>query len=100
MMMEPSALAVAAIASAVQPLFPTCEWNAIVNTMAAAVKVDPSALHPIIPKIEMVVEREDVVLRQQSLPVSPFNKQQDTETMEFFDGNKTPTEVTDVSRQF
>lgn len=62
MMLEPSVLAAAAIASAVQPLFIVCEWNAIVNTMAASVKVDPNTLHLIIPEIKMVAGREDVGL--------------------------------------
>lgn len=99
---EPSALAVASITSAVRGLIPLPEWTAALSTFATAVNLDAHALHALVDQIDLVVEREamsvqtTVSSQQAQQPLTPTNKQQAPEPMEFFDGNKTPTEVTDI----
>ncbi|KAG0712527.1 G1/S-specific cyclin-D1 [Chionoecetes opilio] len=99
---EPSALAVASIISAVRGLIPLSQSTAALSTFAVAVNLDPHALHTLVDQIDLVVEREAMLVpttvssQQTQQPLTPTNKQQSPEPMEFFDGNKTPTEVTDI----
>ena len=99
---EPSALAVASIISAVRGLIPLLECTAALTTFAAAVNLDAHALHNLVDQIDLVVEREAMLVpttmssQQAQQPLTQSNKQQPPEPMEFFDGNKTPTEVTDI----
>lgn len=99
---EPSALAVASIMSAVRGLIPLPEWTAALSTFATAVHIDAHALHALVNQIDLIIEREaksvttTVSNQQAQQPLTPTNKQQPPEPMEFFDGNKTPTEVTDI----
>lgn len=99
---EPSALAVASIVSAVRGLIPLPQCTAALSTFAAAVNLDAHALHTLVDQIDLVVEREAMLVpttvssQQAQQPLTPTNKQQPPEPMEFFDGNKTPTEVTDI----
>lgn len=106
---EPSAVAVASIVAAVRGLN-VAEWAAILSSLADAVNLDAHALQPIVEQIEMVVEKETAILpesmhvqqqaqqaqQQQQHPTTPTNKQQPTSPMEFFDGNETPTDLTDI----
>ncbi|KAK8389781.1 hypothetical protein O3P69_009048 [Scylla paramamosain] len=99
---EPSALAVASIISAVRGLIPLSECTAALTTFAAAVNLDPHALHALVNQVDLVVEREAMLVpspvstQQTQQPLTPTNKQQPPEPMEFFDVQKTPTEVTDI----
>lgn len=111
MQVEPSAVAVASIVAAVRGLN-VAEWAAILSSLADAVNLDAHALQPIVEQIEMVVEKETAILpesmhvqqqaqqaqqqQQQQHPTTPTNKQQPTSPMEFFDGNETPTDLTDI----
>ncbi|XP_071543380.1 G1/S-specific cyclin-D2-like [Panulirus ornatus] len=100
---EPSAVAVAAITAAVRGLY-VSEWSNVLSTLAAAVNLDAHALLPVVDQIDLVVENESAILPpsvrnqqlQQSQPSTPTNKQQSTMPMEFFDGNETPKDLTDV----
>lgn len=101
MQIEPSAVAVAAITAAVRGLY-VSEWRSVLSTLATAVSLDAHALLPVVDQIDLVVESESEVLppsvRNQQLqqPSTPTNKHQSTAPMEFFDGNETPKDLTDV----
>ena len=92
----------ASIISAVRGLIPLSECTAALTTFAAAVNLDPHALHALVNQVDLVVEREAMLVpspvstQQPQQPLTPTNKQQPPEPMEFFDVQKTPTEVTDI----
>ncbi|XP_064095568.1 G1/S-specific cyclin-D2-like [Macrobrachium nipponense] len=102
---EPSAVAVASIAAAVRGLH-VSEWPAVLAKLAASVNLDPEGLLPVVQQIDLVVEKEMAILptsgqqqlqqqQQQQQPSTPTNKQQST-SMDFFDGNETPTDIGDI----
>ncbi|CAL4070891.1 unnamed protein product [Meganyctiphanes norvegica] len=107
----PSGIAVAAIVAAVNGMYPHLGQDAL-NTLAQAVNLDAQRLQPFVQSIELMVQRESAVLPQpdahpqvqqqqhqqqlQQQPSTPTSKHPPTSPMEFFDGNETPTDITDI----
>ncbi|KAB7501132.1 G1/S-specific cyclin-D2 [Armadillidium nasatum] len=119
----PSAIAVGAVVAAVRGLKGTY-WQDVLVTLAGAVESDSSTLERVVQMIEETIERESALLpennksqqQQQQQPFqhtsqyqdepllgshystppsTPTSKQQ-PQLMEFYDGNETPTDITDI----
>lgn len=108
MRVEPSAIAVGAIVAATRGLR-SSQWRDVLSTLSTAVNGNLTFLEDVVRKIETTIERESSMLPNSKAesemsqgdaifatpPSTPTNKHQ-PQPMDLFDGNETPTDVTDI----